>query len=391
MPKQDRPQFNLSELSGSLADLGVLMPIAVSLIMLNKLNPTAVFLGVGLLYFLGGWYFRIPVPVQPLKAMAVIALTIGASPALIAAAGMEMGLFLLLLSLTGLIDRIAAWFSRPIIRGIQLSVGVLLVKKGLNLILAPSGNNPGSWISLSGALVTLVLLIAWGENRRFPAVLAALLLGGLFGVLGPGAGLIKHAQTGWVPLTPVLPSMNDFLTGFWLLLIPQIPLTLGNAVVATADTARQYFGDRAEKVTPKGLSVSLGAANLIIGFFGGMPACHGSGGLTAHYRFGARTGGSGIILGTVLITLALVFGEGSLAILNLIPPAVLGMLLMIVGIEHAALISDMAGSRAQMVVALIVASLSLATGNLAVGFLAGLACDLLKERSSRLAAFIENP
>jgi len=105
-----------------------------------------------------------------------------------------------------------------------------------------------------------------------------------------------------------LPTARELSTAFILLVIPQVPLTLGNAVVATSDAARLYFDRRASKVTYKALSISMGLANTAAGLLGGMPVCHGSGGLTAHYRFGARTGGSNLMIGTVCLALVVFFG-----------------------------------------------------------------------------------
>jgi len=168
-----------------------------------------------------------------------------------------------------------------------------------------------------------------------------------------------------------LPTARELSTAFILLVIPQVPLTLGNAVVATSDAARLYFGKRSSKVTYKALSISMGLANTAAGLLGGMPVCHGSGGLTAHYLFGARTGGANLMVGAICLTLAIFFSKTILPILSLIPYPILGVLLAFVGIQHSLLIRDI-GAKEDFLVAAFIAVVSTLTSNLAIGFGLGL-------------------
>ncbi|MGB9890555.1 MAG: putative sulfate/molybdate transporter, partial [Anaerolineae bacterium] len=159
----------------------------------------------------------------------------------------------------------------------------------------------------------------------------------------------------------------------------QIPLTLGNAVFATVDTARAYFGARAERVTPRHLLMTMGVSQLIAALFGGLPVCHGSGGLTAHYRLGARTGRAPILMGVLCLALALFVDGNALPFLALIPYPVLGALLAFVGVQHARLVRDLRGWE-EVGVALVTAGVGFATGNLALGFGGG----ILLEQAARL-------
>ena len=168
-----------------------------------------------------------------------------------------------------------------------------------------------------------------------------------------------------------LPSAADFWVAFTVLVIPQLPLTLGNAVVGTWDTARTYFKDRAHRVSPRALATSMGLANVVTGLVGAMPMCHGSGGLTAHYKLGARTGAAGLMIGGILLTMGVFFGEAAPQLLSLIPLAVLGVMLAIVGVYHALLVSDLT-TKKQLAVTGTVAVVAITLGNIAFGFGAGI-------------------
>jgi len=81
-------RFDAQELSGGLGDIGVMAPIVATLIISNGFNATSVLFVFGVTYLVTGLYFRIPVPVQPLKAMAAIAIAQGLSPEVVSAAGL---------------------------------------------------------------------------------------------------------------------------------------------------------------------------------------------------------------------------------------------------------------------------------------------------------------
>ena len=81
------------------------------------------------------------------------------------------------------------------------------------------------------------------------------------------------------------------------LVIAQLPLTFGNSVVATVDAEREYFGNAARRVTEDRMAWSIAGSNLVSGIFHGLPICHGAGGVTAHYKLGARTAGATLMVG----------------------------------------------------------------------------------------------
>ncbi len=382
-------KFNRLELAGSFGDLGTLLPLSIGMIMINGLSPMGVFFTVGLFYALSGIYYRVTVPVQPMKVIGAYAIVSGISASQIMAAGVLVGIILLVIGGTGAITVIGRYIPKSVIRGVQLSTGALLMSRGVALIIGTSGFQEihnkaepfliiqnigpvsiGIIIGVAACALAFFLL----ENKRIPAGLAVVLFG-LF------VGIILGTREGFDTLTPGLnlpgflpfgiPSSLDFATALFILVIPQMPMTIGNAVVANADLSEKYFGPDSKKVTYKALCISMGLANLLTAAFGGIPLCHGAGGLAAHYRFGARTAGSNLMIGGIFILLAIVLGKGALAIVYLIPMSVLGALLFFAGTQLALTITDIK-KRKDMFVVMTILGITLAS-NLAVGFIIGIA------------------
>jgi hypothetical protein len=325
--------------AGAFADVGVLVPIAVALIVTNGLSPTAVLLPAGLLYVAAAGVYRLPVPVQPLKAFGAIAIAQGLGMDAIAAGALLMGVIFLILGGTGLIDWAARAFPRPLIRGVQLTVGLLFLKIAYTLVTDPpaafvdhSMDRP--WLvglSLTCAFVALAL-------RRHPIALALV-------AVAVVTVAIRAEGFAWGPSSIALPQIDvaTFVAAFVVLVIPQLPLTFANSCLATADAAKTYFGEAAKRVRPGRLATTLGAANLFAGAIGGMPVCHGAGGMTAHRAFGARTGAAPAVIGATLLVLAVVFGAGLAALLTAFPLPILAGLLAVSGLLHIALLRDLDG------------------------------------------------
>lgn len=179
------------EASGAVADLGVLVPIAVALIVANGLSPTAVLLPAGLLYLVVARVYRLPVAVQPLKAFGAVAIAAGLGADVIAAGALLMGAIFLLLGLGGGLDRVARFFPTPVIRGVQLSVGLLFVKVAWGLVTDP----PSSFTNQLGEpwlLVIAVVLFAallWLRNRVVLLVIVGALLAAVALLLTSGTTL----------------------------------------------------------------------------------------------------------------------------------------------------------------------------------------------------------
>jgi sulfate permease, SulP family len=336
--------FGRRELSGAVADLGVLVPIAVALIVQNGLSPTAVLLPAGILYVVVSVVYRLPVPVQPLKALGAIAIAKGLGSDEIAAAALIMGAIFLVLGRIGALDLAARAFPRAVIRGVQLTVGLLFLKIAWGLVANPPksfgdfASPPGWAIPLAVIGVALAFVL-----RRHPVSLA---------LVGIGAVVMLARAGGDAALGPSslsLPSLDDatFWSAFTVLVLPQLPLSFANSCLATADAARVYFRDeQARRVRPGRLASTLGAANLFSGTISGMPVCHGAGGMTAHVAFGARTGGAPLAMGTLLLLLALVAGSGLAALLPAFPLPILAALLATAGLLHIGLLRDLRGAPA---------------------------------------------
>jgi MFS superfamily sulfate permease-like transporter len=331
-------RFDGREFAGAVADLGVLIPIAVALIVQNGLSATAVLLPAGLLYVAAGLYYRLPVSVQPLKAFGAIAIAQGLGSSEIAAGALLMGGIFVVLGASGLLSRVAKLFPLPIIRGVQLSVGLIFCWLAWKLTTTPpaafADHAQPVWWLVSGALI--VILAGFLIPRRGVALVIAVLT------------LAAIALAYQAPLTlgpspievPEL-SLETFATAAVVLVLPQLPLTFANSCLATADAARAYFGEAARRVQPGRLAITLGMANLLAGAISGMPVCHGAGGMSAHYGFGARTGGTPIILGVALLLCSLVLGASLAAFLAGFPLPILAGLLAIAGLLHMALLKDL--------------------------------------------------
>lgn len=382
----DRPslplRFDLAELGGALGDLGTLLPLAIALITVNHMNATGVFLTVGIAYVVAGLYYRLPIPVQPLKAVAAIAIATGLSGSVVSAAGPVLGIILLALAVSGLAPTIGRLFARPVVRGIQLGLGLLLIQTGLSLATRPQILFAGAEtvvhlgemqipVGVPIAGVVGLVLLKRGRSWRLPATLVALSLGLTVSLAAGAFDGLGQLRLGFA-LPPVgIPSLRDLGLAAVLLVVPQLPLTLANSVVATQKTAEDLFGLQARKVTFRALLTSMGLLNLAAGFLGGLPVCHGSGGLSAHYRFGARTGGASVMLGVSLVALAIFVDGNVVPLLTLIPYPVLGALLVFTGFQHGLLARDVRGWQ-EVLLAGVVAVVGFATGNLAVGFGLGL-------------------
>jgi SulP family sulfate permease len=299
-----------------------------------------------------------------------------------------MAVVLLAIGATGAVTVMGKYTPKSVVRGVQLATGTLLMAEGVKLMLGTSrfqvlqeaaepylsiqsvGPLPiGVLIGVAGGVLTLLLL----ENKKFPGGLLVVLGGiGLGVILGTHQGLDKIELGLTFPsILPFgFPKTVDFTFAFFALVLPQIPMTMGNAVIAYADLSREYFGDNAKKITYRGACLSMALANFLSFFLGGMPLCHGAGGLAAHYRFGARTAGSNIMIGLVFAGLAVLLGDHVLAVVNLLPMAVLGVLLLFAGSQLALSVIDIR-ERKELFVVLMILGITLAS-NLAVGFIVGI-------------------
>ena len=367
-----------NELSGGLGDAGLLIPIAVALITVNGLNATAVFGGVGLMYIGTALYFRVPVPVQPLKAFAAAAIALNLDAATIALGALLMAAAMGALSLSGLASRAAERFPLVLVRGVQVSVALLLAKAAVGL--ADKGNWEGlppidPSVSLALALAACAVLFACGTAARLPGTLIVLGSGAAVG-LAVG-GVPEGIDAGPAAVGLSLPQGADLATALTTLVLAQIPLTFGNSVVATADVEREYFGARAARVTPNRLAASIGVGNLLAGVAGSLPVCHGAGGVTAHYKLGARTAWATGAAGALFLVLAIGLGASLPVLLTVLAPGALAGMLLYVAIEHGLLAAGLERLDDRLIAA-GVGLVTLISGNLGIGFAAGAVAMLVR-------------
>jgi len=364
-------RLDRSEIAGSLGDLGTFLPLLIGMASQNGLDFATALFFAGAFNIVTGIAFRIPMAVQPMKAIAAVALTEHLTAGQIVAAGASVSAIILVLGLTGLIDVLNRVVPKPVVRGLQLALGLSLLMKGLQMCASGRwGLSPGGIpIAIAGTLVTLMLL----RSRRVPAALVLFAAGiALAAIAEPAvAGAIRPGfrLPHWSP-----PSWNDFVTSFPKAALPQIPLTALNSVVAVCALSGDLFPGH--EASPRRVSVSVGVMNLVSAWFGAMPMCHGAGGLAGQHRFGARTNGSILFLGGVKLVVAVVFGSTLLAFCAAFPASLLGVMLAFSGLELALVTrdqSDRAGSFAM----LVTAGSCLALNSVAAGFAIGVVLSAL--------------
>lgn len=322
-----RLRFDRHELAGSFGDLGLAIPLLTALIVTNALDPASVLITFGIMHIYTGLVFGIPMPVQPLKAMAAIMITSSYPKSYLFGGGLVVGAFFALLGLTKGIERLSRLIPQAAIRGIQIGLAANLAQIAVRYMGRESWE--GWLLAGLGLLVTLALQ----GNRRLPAAIVLVTLG--IGYAFTQDLRLGDITGGFAVHGPQLytPSPNDLLQGTLLLAIPQIPLSLSNSVIATSLLARDLFPGRASESSTRKLSLTYGAMNLTVPWLSGMPVCHGAGGLAAHYKFGARTGGAVVIIGAMFLLTGLFFSDALSSVVRLFPFPILGILLFFAALE----------------------------------------------------------
>lgn len=358
-------QYNREEFAGAFGDLGTLVPFVVGYITLNRMDPLGILVSLGLFKVFAGLYFRTPMPIQPMKAIGGMAIAHAGTitPGMIWGSGIFTGIFWLLMGLTGAVTWIEKITAKPVVRGIMLGLGLSFIVEGLGMM------RTQPLFAIGGAVITLLLL----GNRRFPAILALLVYGIIVafihnpGLPGDLSGISVRLR--WPEIGLPRFSWSEMAAGFLLLGLPQAPLTLGNAVIGTVAENNQHFPDK--PVTAKAISIDHGVMNMISPFLGGIPVCHGAGGMAGHIRFGARTGGSLVILGLIILFAGLFLSDSILLILQVFPRSVLGVIMLFAGVELSLVIKDLELKKENLFVLII--TTGTAMWNMGAAYLAGLA------------------
>ncbi|MDQ9170499.1 putative sulfate/molybdate transporter [Oxalobacteraceae bacterium R-40] len=367
-PAPSKNRFDRQEWAGAFGDIGTLIPFVVAYITLLDMNPLGVLFAFGLAKIASGLYYRTPFPVQPMKASGAIATTQAAQTITITqdmvyGAGLATGIIWFLLGVTGLTRRVAELVGRPVAQGIILGLGFSFMLEGIKMMAQ-------AWLIGGIALAGTFLLLA---NKKLPAMMVLLIFGAMTAFIQT-PGLASELKS--IDFRLQLPewalgtlTWRDFLLGAFFVALPQVPLTLSNAIIAITEENNSLFPDR--RVTEKGVSISTGIMNLLAPMVGGVPMCHGAGGMAGHSAFGARTGGAMIILGSIIVLLALFSGDSIHVIFKMFPDPVLGVIVFVTGAQLALGTCAAKGFGKKENFAMLVTA-AFGLWNIGIGFVAGM-------------------
>ena len=348
-------EFGPGAVTGAVGDSITVVPLVVALALLTDVSLPHALAAFGAFQIVWGIRYGLPVSVEPMKALAALAVAGALTYAELALAGVILGVVLLAIGLTGTLAHVERWIGEPVIRGVQFAVGLVLFETGIGLAVG----DPTVALVAVGIAATLALA---GHGTASALAVAAVGVATALVVAGP--------PTPRLPGIPPTPAFGSALTRATLDgVVAQLAMTIGNAALATA----LLFSDLLDaEVAPDELSTSMGLMNLIAVPLGGIPMCHGCDGVAGKHAFGARTGGANVVLGVGYLVAA---PFATPALIAAFPLAMLGALLAVVAVSLARNVTD-SGNRALSVG---IGLLALAT-NLGVAFLAGIAVHLAWER-----------
>ena len=305
----------LAEFSASLADLGTFLPLVLGVLIVTQMDPVGVLFGLGIFALVTGGLYRRPIPVQPMKAVAAMGIAGMLSADAMVATTVVMGCVLLVLSLSDVITRIRRFIPNSIMHGLKLSLVV-------SLIVVTHSRLEWQWMDVGLLLIGLIAL----QRTPLKSLSALFMI-----VIGMWLWMpLERVSVGFDPSLPTLiwPSLESFLIAMGDATLPQLILTITNALILTAVIAHAYYPEDQPRVTEQRLARSSGWANLLLAPFGAMPMCHGAGGLVAHHAFGGRSGWTMALFGLFCLILGLGFGDGVLQLLAAIPGSVMVMLVL---------------------------------------------------------------
>ena len=356
--------YNKMEFAGAFGDLGTLIPFVVGYITINKMDPLGILVAFGIFKIFAGLYFKTPIPIQPMKAIGGMAISHPGliTPGMIWGSGIFTGIFWLLMGVTGAITWIEKITTKPVVRGIMLGLGLNFIAEGMGMM------REQPFLAIGGVVITFLLL----GSKRFPAMLCLLAYGAITALIERPQLMQELSHLSLRFRLPELTfgkiSLKELLAGCVMLGIPQAPLTLGNAIIGTVAENNAHFPDR--KVTARKISLDHGFMNLISTCLGGIPLCHGAGGLAGHIRFGARTGGALVILGVMVLLTGLFLSDSVAFLFQVFPRSILGIILFFAGLELALVIRDIRLRKENLYVLLLTAGIAM--WNMGIAYLAGL-------------------
>jgi len=359
-------EFSLREFAGSLGDFGTLIPFTVGYIVLSGFKPTGLLLGIGITNVFLALAYRLPIPVQPKKVIGSVALAERWPMNRVIGAGFAVGLIWILLSLSTRLSSYLEKVPNCVVKGVQLGLAFSLALAAAEMI--------ETQLLLAVPIMAIAFILL--KSRVLPSSIFLMLFGLLYALFTGDLDLSSIKIGLSVPELHLF-SLNDIIYGFLYAGFAQLFLTLTNAVVATVALIHELFPDRRD-ITPRNLLANMGVMNVVTPFIGGMPLCHGSGGLAAQYLFGARTGGAILMEGLLEISLGLFFSESLLVIFSSFPMFIVGVMLLMTSLELGR-VAFKVGDREGLIPMLFTALVS-TSFNVAFGFLAGLLLYLSLKR-----------
>ncbi len=350
--KRPSIRFDRNEFAGALGDIGTDLPLVIGMILALGLDSASVLIVYGAMQVLTGFFYRLPMPVQPLKAVAVMVIAQSAAkkltPEILYGGGLAIGITMLLLTCTGLVTWLGRVIPKVVVRGIQFGLGLQLTTLALKDYVQREGA-----IGYGLAAIAFVISLALYGNRKYPAALFVLLLGAIYSLVQVKLNLYSASQQMGLHFPKIhTVRWQDVWAGFLLLALPQVPLSIGNSILAARQTSEDLFPGRAPSLRKISFTYSL--MNLVNPFFGGVPTCHGSGGMVGHYTFGARTGGSVVIYGMLYLAIGLLFSAGFQNVIQIFPMPILGIILLFEGLALMLFVRDMANSKRDCFLVLLV-------------------------------------
>lgn len=376
--RRDWIRFDRNELAGAFGDIGTDLPLVVGVILTAKLDSASALIMFGTMQVLTGLVYGLPMAVQPLKAMAALVIAQRLSGNVLFGGGLAIGVIMFVLTVTGLIDWLARMVPKTVVRGIQFGLGLQLAMLAVKDFVRADGS-VGYVLAGVGFVITILLM----GNRRYPAALFVIAVGVIyatafkidFAAVGRGVGF-RLPQ-------PHVPAMADAWTGFVVLAIAQVPLSLGNSILATRQVAEDFFPER--KLSVRRISLTYSLMNLVNPWFGGIPTCHGSGGMAGHYTFGGRTGGSVVIYGSLYLVLGLFFSGCFAQVIEVFPKPILGVILAFEGLALMLLIRDIAPMKRELLITTLVGLMCVGLPyGYAVGLIVGTTMAYLWRRNEQL-------
>ena len=343
-------RFDRNEFSGSFGDIGTDLPLIVGMIMVSGIDSASTFIIYGILQIASGLYYGMRMAVQPLKAVATLVIAGNIAGSVIYGGGLAIGIIMLFLTITGLIKKLSTFIPKAVIRGIQMGLGLMLANIALKNYIVEGSGVMEYGLVIVAFTIALVLL----GNRKYPPALFIIGLGILYALFFQ----IENPTTLFSSVKMEIPNFHipkwdDIATGFLILALPQIPLSIGNSILASDQLAKDLYPEK--KITVSKIAFTYSLMNIISPFFSGIPVCHGSGGMAGHHSFGARTGGSVLIYGVFFLILGLFFSHSFDQIVKIFPMQILGVILFFEAITLVFLVRDIQTKKSDFYIALVVA------------------------------------